>query len=427
MQANIRLEHQLLAVETEHDVHAMLELVAPAAKTDRPRPPLHLALVIDRSGSMQGDKIETTKDCAAFLARRLAPTDELALVTYNDVVQFLAPAAPVGQMRQTLLQRIAGIQAHGQTNLSAGWMKGVEALQASKDEGPRKVLLLSDGLANVGFTDQPTLIEMAKNAAESGVGTTTIGFGADFAEELLTGMADAGRGNAYFAETPEQAPGIFQQEFEGLLNTVVQNVSVEIRPSPELQMVSVLNEYPATEVPGGVQLQLGDAFAEERRRVVFELHIPELARLGVAKVADVVVRYVAVGEGIAAHELTLPITVNMVSSDEAAAGEADVEVVEEVLVLKAAKAQEEARNKADSGDFEGAKKLLSSTAEMLREMAPESTAAAELLEQAEEMEIHSASMSPTRYDAITRKRMLFESYSKKRGRPKPPSEPEDPK
>jgi Ca-activated chloride channel family protein len=424
MQANIRLEPQLLAVETEHQVHAMLELIAPKAKTDRPRSPLHLALVIDRSGSMQGDKIETTKDCAAFLARRLAPTDELALVTYNDVVQFLAPAAPVGQMRQTLLQRIAGIRAHGQTNLSAGWMKGVEALQATKEEGPRKVLLLSDGLANVGFTDQPTLVEMARNAAEKGVGTTTIGFGADFAEELLTGMADAGRGNAYFAETPEQAPGIFQQEFEGLLNTVVQNVSVEIRPSPEVQMVRVLNEYPATEVPGGVQLQLGDAFAEERRRVVFELHIPELARLGVAKVADVVVRYVAVGEGIAAHELTLPITVNMVTADEAAAGEADVEVVEEVLVQKAAKAQEEARKKADEGDWEGAKKLLASSAEALRKMAPGSKRSEELEQQAEQMEIHEASMTPAAYDAMTRKRMLFQSHIKKRrGPPKPPKKP----
>jgi Ca-activated chloride channel homolog len=236
-------------------------------------------------------------------------------------------------------------------------------------------------------------------------------------------MADAGRGNAYFAETPEQAPGIFQQEFEGLLNTVVQNVSVEIRPSPEVQMVSVLNEYPATEVPGGVQLQLGDAFAEERRRVVFELHIPELARLGVAKVADVVVRYVAVGEGIAAHELKLPITVNMVTADEAAAGESDVEVVEEVLVLKAAKAQEEARRKADSGDFEGAKTLLASTAEALKKMAPGSKRSEELEQQAEQMEIHEAYMSVEGYDPITRKKMLFESFSKKRGRLKPPSEP----
>jgi Ca-activated chloride channel homolog len=416
MQAKIRLEHELLAVESEHRVHAMLELLAPAAPADRQRPPLHLALVIDRSGSMRGPKLATTKECAAFLVRRLAPTDELALVTYDDTVRLLAAAAPVGQATQALLAAIDAIPLGGQTNLSGGWLKGVETLQGERGAGVRKVLLLTDGLANVGITDQRTLVEMARNAAaaDSGVGTTTIGFGADFAEELLTAMADAGRGNAHFAETPDQAPGIFAQEFEGLMSMVAQNLSVEIRPSPEVQMVSVLNEYPVVGVPGGFQLQLGDAYAEERRRVVFELHIPELARLGVAKVAEVVVRYVVIGEEIAAHELTLPITVNMVSADEAAAGEADVEVVEEVLVLKAAMAEDEARKKADEGDFEGAKALLQSTAGKLREMAPESSKAVELLRQAEDMEIHSASMSPARYDAVMRKRMLFESYSKKR-------------
>ena len=410
MQASIRLEHELLAVESEHTVHAMLELVAPAAPAGRPRPPLHLALVIDRSGSMAGAKLETTKECAAFLVRRLAPTDELALVTYDDNVQLLVPAAPIADAGQALLGAIAGIYSRGQTNLSGGWLKGVESLQGERGDGPRKVLLLTDGLANVGITEQPALVEMATKAAaaDNGVGTTTIGFGADFAEELLTAMADAGRGNAYFAETPDEAPGIFAQEFEGLLSLVAQNVSVEIRPSPEVEMVGILNEYPAV--------------ADERRRIVFELHIPELARLGVAKVADVVVRYVAVGEEIAAHELTLPITVNMVSANEAAAGKADAEVLEEVLVLKAARAQEEARKKADEGDWEGAKTLLKRTADKLRALAPDSTKAAELFEQAEQMEVHSASMTPAGYDAMTRKRMLFQSHMKKRGRPNPPKD-----
>ncbi len=102
MQASIRLEHHLLAVEAEHRVHAMLELVAPPAPEGRERPPLHLALVIDRSGSMAGPKLETTKECAAFLVRRLAPTDELALVTYDDEVQLLSPLVPVGDAGQCL-------------------------------------------------------------------------------------------------------------------------------------------------------------------------------------------------------------------------------------------------------------------------------------------------------------------------------------
>jgi Ca-activated chloride channel homolog len=414
MQASVRLEHQLLAVEAEHTVHAMLELVAPPAPGTGERPPLHLALVIDRSGSMAGAKLETTKRCAAFLVQRLAPTDQLALITYDDQVQLRSPLVPVQPAQH--LPLIATIHDGGQTNLSGGWLKGLEELQRGHGPGARKILLLTDGLANVGVTDHGALVAMAKNAAESDVGTTTIGFGEGFAEELLTGMADVGRGSSYYAATPDEAPGIFAQEFEGLVSLVAQNVSVEIRPAQQVVMLGVLNDYPAVEVPGGVQVQLGDAYGEDRRRIVFELHVPQLASLGVAKVADVIVRYVSVGEQIEAHELTLPIVVNLVSADEAAAAKPDQEVSEEVVVLKAARAQEEARDRADKGDFDGAERLLKMAASELRSRAPGSSKAEELLQQADQLDANVAFMSAPSYTASSRKQMHYQARQSKRRR-----------
>lgn len=213
MKIDARFEHQLLAVETEHRVHCMLELTAPPAPAGRTRQPLHLALALDRSGSMAGRKLEVALECAAFLARRLASTDELALVAYDAEVTLVALLAPVDQ--QALLASIAQIPPGGQTNLSGGWLKGVEELGRASGEGARKVLLLTDGLATVGITDGASLVQMTASAATSkDVGTTTIGFGDDFDEELLLQMADAGRGNAHYAPTPEAAPGIFAKEFE---------------------------------------------------------------------------------------------------------------------------------------------------------------------------------------------------------------------
>lgn len=93
MKLSARFEHSLLAVETEHDVHCMLEITSPPAPNSAARTPLDLALVIDRSGSMAGPKLDVTKECAAFLARRLSPTDRIALVTYDDEVQLVSPLA----------------------------------------------------------------------------------------------------------------------------------------------------------------------------------------------------------------------------------------------------------------------------------------------------------------------------------------------
>ena len=287
MHLSARFEHALLAVESEHDVHCMLEITSPAAPGADTRTPLDLALVIDRSGSMAGRKLDVTKECAAFLARRLAPTDRIALVTYDDQVRLVAPLA---NPASTLAPAIASIVPGGQTNLSGGWMKGFEVLGAADERGAiRKILLLTDGLANVGVTDAPSLVSLADGAVQSQrVGTTTIGFGDDFDEDLLTAMATGG--SAHYAASPDDAPGIFAKEFEDLVSLVAQNVSVEVRGSEHVQVLGVLNEFPCVQVDGGVQTQLGDAYGGETRRVVFELHVPSLPTLGPTTIGEVQIR-----------------------------------------------------------------------------------------------------------------------------------------
>lgn len=419
MEITLKLEHQLLAVETEHRVHAMFELVAPPASADEKRPPLHLALVIDRSGSMQGDKLEAAKQSAAYLINQLQATDELAIIDFGDDVRLAAPRVPVDTSRH--LAALAQVQCDGMTNLSGGWLKGAEVLRDAADDGPRRVVLLSDGEANVGITEHGQLETLARTTLEAtGVSTTTIGFGEGFDEDLMTLMADAGQGSAYFAPTPDEAAAIFAEEFADLSTLVAQNVSVEIRPGDQVQVLRFLNDYPATNVPGGVQLALGDAYADTKRRIVFELQIPELASLGVVQVGELVVRYVTIAdEQVAAHELKVPITVNLVSADEAAASKPDATVTEEVIILLAAEAQDEARKKADEGDFDGARDLLRSASEDLKKRAPNSTRAKELGEQADMLLKQSNMMAdPGAYEGLNRKTMMYSNRTTRRPRPK---------
>jgi Ca-activated chloride channel family protein len=195
-------------------------------------------------------------------------------------------------------------------------------------------------------------------------------------------------------------------------------VSVELRPTSDVRVLGILNDYPQTPVAGGVQIAMGDAYGQERRRLVFELSVPSLATLGVANVAEVVVRYVSVGQQVAAHELTLPVTVNLVSADEAAAAQVDTEVSEEVVILAAARAPEQARVRAERGEFEEAKRLLERAARDLRVIAPTSERAEELLTQARQTEEHAAMMDVGHADRFLLKRMKFESYQRQRGRPR---------
>lgn len=135
-------------------------------------------------------------------------------------------------------------------------------------------------------------------------------------------------------------------------------MSVELRPEPEVRFLGILNEFPAVAVEGGVQIQLGDAFGEERRRVVFQLHVPSVAALGPRRIADVVLRYVSVGQEVAHHEVRIPFTVNLVSADEAAVTTPDAEVTEEVVILSGAQAGKRARELADRGEYEAAERTL---------------------------------------------------------------------
>ena len=193
------------------------------------RPPVNLALVIDRSGSMNGDKIARVRKAALELVHRLAPDDIISIVAFDTSIQVLVPAQRVGDARG-LEAAICSIEARGNTALYGGVTTGAAEVRRQIEDNHyvNRVILLSDGLANVGPGSPEELGRLGYSLMKEGISVTTLGLGLDFNEDLMTRLASRSDGNTYFVENSSDLPGIFSRELGDVLNVIARRVVVEI-------------------------------------------------------------------------------------------------------------------------------------------------------------------------------------------------------
>lgn len=198
------------------------------SRRDR-RPPVNLALVIDRSGSMSGDKIERAREAALAAVRRLSPDDIVSLVAYDTRVETVVHAQRVGDGRE-LEQAICGLEASGNTALYGGVTRGAAEVRKNLEDRRfvNRVILLSDGLANVGPSSPEELGRLGASLLKEGISVTTIGLGLGFNEDLMTRLAQRSDGNTYFVEDGSDLTRIFAAELGDVLNVVARRIIIEI-------------------------------------------------------------------------------------------------------------------------------------------------------------------------------------------------------
>lgn len=214
------------------------------------REPQAIALVIDRSGSMEGRPLAEARRCAEYVVGKLRPKDAVSLVQFDNRVQRLWPAVPLGD-GAPLRAAIAAIHSGGNTHLRGGWREGAETLMDVAGTGLKRVILLSDGQANEGLTDAATIAGQCAEWATRGVTTSTYGLGNSFNEELMVAMARAGGGNHYYGDTAEDLMDPFQQELELLGNLCLRDLRLSASV-PDGVEVRVVNDLPSVE--GGWRL-----------------------------------------------------------------------------------------------------------------------------------------------------------------------------
>jgi Ca-activated chloride channel family protein len=238
------------------------------------RKPYHLSLVIDRSGSMSGEPLMEALRCTKHIIDQLEPTDIASLVVFDDRVNTLAPAQPVGD-RKALHTALAYIRSGGSTNLYGGWKVGMESLLSdARDAALARVILLSDGNANVGETKETEEIAaFCAEAAERGVSTSTYGLGRDFNEELMIEMGKRGAGNHYYGDTAADLFEPFAEEFDFISNLYARKVRLSLS-CPLGVKIKLLNDYPVEEREGFPLIRLPDIPFGAEAWVLIELEIP---------------------------------------------------------------------------------------------------------------------------------------------------------
>lgn len=239
------------------------------AAVDRP---LHLGIVLDRSGSMSGEgKWDEAMRATRHLMSTLGGDDRLTLVSFSDHARAHLTAASPARGDEAL-RPLQAVGPGGGTNLHAGLQQGAAILARGHDARLDRLVVLSDGQANVGITDPGALASLAARAQADGASVSAIGLGLDFEEDVMSGLADAGGGTYAFVDAATDLASVFEAELERAARLVGRTAVVRLTFSEGVTPQDVLG-WPSTTSGQVMEIPIGDLYGASRRKVVVRLDV----------------------------------------------------------------------------------------------------------------------------------------------------------
>lgn len=310
------------------------------------RPKLNIGIALDRSGSMGGPKMDHAREAAKYCVDQLLSSDNFSAVIFDDQVDVLFTNQPVSD-RDMLKRGIERIHARNSTALHEGWVKaGLQVSERLDTEAINRVLLITDGQANVGETNIDRIVSQAGELANKGITTTTIGIGSNFNEDLLMPMAEAGQGNAWHVREPQDTVTIFETELHGLVRQFGRGVRLSLRCADGVRIVDLLNDF-EKDTSGGYILP--DLLSGSPLNIVVRLDVQ--GELPDGKLIDVDLSYINQESG-STESVSLAFLAEFDTKESVEALEANREVQEAVVLLMNARARSEAMKHVDLGEMD---------------------------------------------------------------------------
>ncbi|MFL6590253.1 MAG: vWA domain-containing protein [Chthoniobacterales bacterium] len=385
-----------------------------ARKNDEARhSPMNLCIVLDRSGSMEGAKIEKARQAAAMAVDKLGDDDMFSLVTYDNETDLLLPPERVGgtDHREDLKARIHRIQPGGSTALHAGVVLGAKQVRRYfEKERVNRVILLSDGLANVGPSTTSDLARLGRELRGDGIAVSTVGLGDDYNEDLMTALAEASNANYYYVKDAEKLPGIFAQELGAARSLVARNIIIRIQAPDGVRLKEIIGQ-PEIECHDRVaEIKMPELFGSEKRRYLVRC-------LAEGKTSDALeaaaeLNYATVtGSQAPAQRQAAKIAIT--DDEKKADASVRAEVARENSVVQNRIAKETAVKLADEGKSKDAVALLRQQAAK-NAAAPAQAQVPGVAEENRRLEAAAAEIdSQGRLEKSRRKSMQFENYADK--------------
>ncbi len=318
--------------------------------------PINLALVLDHSGSMEGAKIKNARRAACVAIDQLQPSDIFSLVQFDDQVDVLIPAQPL-EGKERLKEIVDEIRPGGSTALYDGVEEGARQLRKYFDEkNVNRVILVSDGIANVGPSSPEELADMGRDLREKGVSVTTVGLGGDYNEDTMTAIAEASGANYYYVRDAENLPSVFEKELGEVKNAVAQDIRIIIELPDGVEPIEIVG-MPDVHFDGNkATIRLGSFYASQQRDLLVRCRIKS-PQGDSADVGHVHISYTAPGDGKDC-ESDADATVKLTDNQDDTAKSLNTDVETKVVFGRNAVAREKALDLQDRGQLDAAAQVL---------------------------------------------------------------------